>query len=78
MGGLHPLRFLAYSLRIIIRNFRNFRNFRDFRDFRANSANFTKFTKFLVILVYRYTGIRRYVRYAVGTCGARGQHEAGL
>ena len=72
MGGLHPLRFLAYSLRIIIRNFR------DFRDFRANSANFTKFTKFLVILVYRYTGIRRYVRYAVGTCGARGQHEAGL
>ena len=59
MGGLHPLRFLAYSLRIIIRNFRNFR---DFRDFRANSANFTKFTKFLVILVYRYTGIRRYVR----------------
>ena len=69
MGGLHPLRFLAYSLRIIIRNF---------RDFRANSANFTKFTKFLVILVYRYTGIRRYVRYAVGTCGARGQHEAGL
>ena len=72
MGGLHPLRFLAYSLRIIIRNFR------DFRDFRANFTNFTKFTKFLVILVYRYTGIRRYVRYAVGTCGARGQHEAGL
>ena len=72
MGGLLILCGFWRILRIIIRDFR------DFRDFRANSANFTKFTKFLVILVYRYTGIRRYVRYAVGTCGARGQHEAGL
>ena len=72
MGGLLILCGFWRILRIIIRNFRNF------RDFRANFTNFTKFTKFLVILVYRYTGIRRYVRYAVGTCGARGQHEAGL